>query len=71
MGRVVISMIANKTCFSKKLDVASINVWLQQEKIPSIHDITARGTYHLDGYDIKAFNQNLDGENERDVYGAF
>ena len=25
--------------------------------MPLIHNITASGTYHLDGYDKKAFNQ--------------
>ena len=55
--------IANKTCYSKKLDVAPINVWFLQEQKPSIHNIMAYGTDTLDGYNIKAFNQNLDGEN--------
>ena len=27
------------------------------------HNITARGKYTLDGYDIMSFNQNLYGEN--------
>ena len=32
------------------------------------HNITAQGKYTLDGYDIIAFNQNLYGENEWDLY---
>ena len=43
-----------KTCFSKKLVVPLFNVWLLQEQIQSIHNITAHGTYNLDGYDINA-----------------
>ena len=41
-------------------------MWLLQENIslPLIDNITARGKYILDGYDIFAFNQNLYGENE-------
>ena len=50
--------IVNKTCLSEKLDVALINVWLLQQ-ITSSHNIAVRGTYNLDGYDIKVFNQNL------------
>ena len=30
---------------------------------PSIHNVTVCGMDHLDGYEIKAFNQNLDREN--------
>ena len=54
--------------FWKKLDVASFNLWLLQQPKPLIHNITARGMYNLDGYDIKAFNQNLYDENEWDFY---
>ena len=31
-----------------------------------VYNITAPGVYHLDGYNIKAFNQNLDHKNEWD-----
>ena len=64
MGSVVISMTLQiKRVFLKKRNVAPISVWLLQEQKQWIHNITARGTYHLDGNDIMAINQNLDGEN--------
>ena len=47
---------------------APINVWLLQEQKRSIHNVMARCTYHFDGYDIKAINQNLDGENDWEFY---
>ena len=53
--------------FSKKIVVALFNLWILQEQNLSIHNITVRGTYPLDGYDIMAFYQNLD-ENEWDFY---
>ena len=49
-----------KQVFLKK-DVAPINVWLLQKQKRLIHNITAGGTYHLDGYEIKAINLNLNG----------
>ena len=47
------------------------NMWLLQEQKPLIHNITARGTYHLDGYDVKAVIQNLYDKNEWDFYCLF
>jgi hypothetical protein len=52
----------------QKLEVNFLNLRLLQEHIPSIHKITARSTYTLDGYDIMVFNQNLYGEYEGDFY---
>ena len=65
---VVISMTSQIKCFSKKRNVAPINVGLLQKQKRLIHNLTAHGTYNLDGYDIKAIDQNLEGENEWDFY---
>ena len=48
MGSVVVSMSSRIKRVFLKLDVAPINLWLLQEQIPSIRNITARGTYNLD-----------------------
>ena len=54
------------------MNVALFNLWLLQEQktiyIYIYIYITANGKYNLDGYDIKAFNQNLYDENLWDFY---
>ena len=41
----------------KRVFQKTFGFWLLQDQMPLIHNITASGTYHLDGYDKKAFNQ--------------
>ena len=44
------------------------NLRLLQEPVPLFHNITARGKYTLDGYDMVAYNQNLYEEYHWDVH---
>ena len=46
----------------------SFSFWFLKLPILSLHNKTAGCKYTLDGYDIMAFNQNLDGKNEWDFY---